>query len=36
MTTALELIHGDTECSYKHFTAKVGEPINPDADVDIE
>lgn len=36
MTTALELIHGDPDCQYKHFTAKVGEPINPDADVDIE
>lgn len=36
MTTALELIHGDPDCSYKHFVAKVGEPINPDADIDIE
>ena len=28
------LIHGDPECQYKHFTAKVGSPIDPDAPID--
>lgn len=30
------LIHGDPECQYKHFTAKVGSPIDPDAPIDVE